>query len=162
SGRESRGAEWLQDHLRPGRRPEAYRRMLRDMGYAITVNGDTPDYVEYDISKEDQAYRVKIGVDQDTGRAVEINVVPERGERSEAWYGCGRCPRGAGLANEKQAVFARPVTKGYPSRLRSIPPGALLKLSFQEDLSLPHPRPACFSPAGRPHLLIPCAPQRPG
>jgi|RhiMetdeSRZDD1v2_1073273.scaffolds.fasta_scaffold77561_2 uncharacterized protein YmfQ (DUF2313 family) len=90
SGRESRGAEWLQEHLRPGRSPEAYRRMLHDMGYAIRVNGDTPDYVEYDISKEDQAYRVKIGVDQDTGRAVEINVVPERGERAEARVEDGR------------------------------------------------------------------------
>src|SRR6266446_288462 len=49
SGRESRGAEWLQEHLRPGRSPEAYRRMLHDMG-----------------------------------KAVQIDVVPERGERAEA------------------------------------------------------------------------------
>jgi len=82
--RESRGAEWLQDHLHPGRNPESYRRMLRAMGYEIMVNGNTPDYVEYDISKGDQAYRVKIGVDQDTGKAAQIEVVPERNERAQA------------------------------------------------------------------------------
>jgi uncharacterized protein YmfQ (DUF2313 family) len=87
---ESRGAEWLQEHLYPGRNPESYRRMLRDLGYSITVNGRTPDYVEYDIARGDEAYRVKIGVDPDTGKAAEINVVPQDGETTETAMEHGR------------------------------------------------------------------------
>jgi hypothetical protein len=79
----SRGAERLEEHLHPGQSAATYRRMLSDMGYAVTVNGNTRDYVEYDITKEDQAYRVKIGLDPQTGRATHIDVTPGGGERAQ-------------------------------------------------------------------------------
>jgi hypothetical protein len=81
---QSLGAERLEEQLRPGRPPTAYRRQLRDMGYAIAVNGNTPDYTEYDISRGDEAYRVKIAVDQDTGRATRIDVVPSSSRHPRA------------------------------------------------------------------------------
>lgn len=69
------GEEILQQHLQPGRTPAEYQQMLRDLGYVITsVNYNTPDYVEYEVVKDQRTYEVQIDVDENTGEAANIDI----------------------------------------------------------------------------------------
>jgi hypothetical protein len=61
--------------------------MLRDLGYTITsVNYNSPDYVEYEVVKGDRSYEVQMDLDEDTGRATDIDIDPNiwKADRTEA------------------------------------------------------------------------------
>jgi osmotically-inducible protein OsmY/uncharacterized protein YmfQ (DUF2313 family) len=54
---------------------DGYRKKLKQLGYKITsTNYDTSDYLEYEVVKGDQTWEVQIDVDEDTGKATEIDI----------------------------------------------------------------------------------------
>jgi uncharacterized protein YmfQ (DUF2313 family) len=53
----------------------SYRGKLKQLGYKITsTNYDTSDYLEYEVVKGDQTWEVQIDVDEDTGKATEVDI----------------------------------------------------------------------------------------
>lgn len=73
----SQGENLLEQHLQPGQSLSDYRRMLKDLGYTITtLNYKTPDYVEYEVVKDDRSYEVQMDLDEDTGKATNIDITP--------------------------------------------------------------------------------------
>jgi hypothetical protein len=70
-----RGEDLLDQHLQPGQKISAYRNILGDLGFTITsVNYYTPDYVEYEAVKDDESYEVQIDIDENTGRATNLDI----------------------------------------------------------------------------------------
>lgn len=71
----SQRQDLLEAHLQPGQTPAAYSKMLRELGYTITaVNYNTPDYAEYEVVKGDRSYEVQMDLNEETGRATNIDI----------------------------------------------------------------------------------------
>ncbi len=67
--------EKLEQVLKTGEEKAFYRRELEKMGWKITsVNYDKPDYVEYEIVKNDTSYEVQIDLDKNSHKATKIDV----------------------------------------------------------------------------------------
>jgi uncharacterized protein YmfQ (DUF2313 family) len=67
--------EKLEQALKTGEEKAFYRRELEKMGWKITsVNYDKPDYVEYEIVKNDTSYEVQIDVDKNSHKATKVDV----------------------------------------------------------------------------------------
>lgn len=72
----NQGQAELQKQLPPGMASESYREKLKKLGYKITsTNYNNSDYLEYEVVRGDQTWEVQIDVDEDTGKATEIDVV---------------------------------------------------------------------------------------
>jgi uncharacterized protein YmfQ (DUF2313 family) len=68
--------EKLEQALKTGEEKAFYRRELEKMGWKITsVNYDKPDYVEYEIVKNDNSYEVQIDIDKNSHKATKVDVV---------------------------------------------------------------------------------------
>src|SRR6266545_5086601 len=68
--------EKLEQALKTGEEKAFYRRELEKMGWKITsVNYDKPDYVEYEIVKNDTSYEVQIDLDKNSHKATKVDVV---------------------------------------------------------------------------------------
>jgi uncharacterized protein YmfQ (DUF2313 family) len=68
--------EKLEQALKTGEEKAFYRRELEKMGWKITsVNYDKPDYVEYEIVKNDNSYEVQIDMDKNSHKATKVDVV---------------------------------------------------------------------------------------
>jgi uncharacterized protein YmfQ (DUF2313 family) len=71
----NQGQAELQKQLHPGMASDGYRKKLQQLGYKITsTNYETSDYLEYEVVKGDQTWEVQIDVDEDTGKATEIDI----------------------------------------------------------------------------------------
>jgi len=71
----NRGQAELQKQLPPGMAPDSYPGKLKKLGYKITsINYNNPDYLEYEVVKGDQTWEVQIDVDEDTGKATQIDI----------------------------------------------------------------------------------------
>jgi len=71
----NRGQAELQKLLSPGMAPGSYREKLKHLGYRITsTNYNNPDYLEYEVVKGDQTWEVQIDVDEDTGKATQVDI----------------------------------------------------------------------------------------
>src|SRR6266508_2804310 len=67
--------EKLEQALKTGEEKAFYRRELEKMGWKITsVNYDKPDYVEYEIVKNDTSYEVQIDLDKNSHKATKVDV----------------------------------------------------------------------------------------
>ncbi len=67
--------EKLEQALKTGEEKAFYRRELEKMGWKITsVNYDKPDYVEYEIVKDDTSYEVQIDIDKNSRKATKVDV----------------------------------------------------------------------------------------
>jgi uncharacterized protein YmfQ (DUF2313 family) len=67
--------EKLEQVLKTGEEKAFYRRELEKMGWKITsVNYDKPDYVEYEIVKNDTSYEVQIDLDKNSHKASKVDV----------------------------------------------------------------------------------------
>jgi uncharacterized protein YmfQ (DUF2313 family) len=67
--------EKLEQVLKTGEEKSFYRRELEKMGWKITsVNYDKPDYVEYEIVKNDKSYEVQIDFDKNSHKATKVDV----------------------------------------------------------------------------------------
>ncbi|HEY2922839.1 MAG TPA: hypothetical protein VGK77_27995 [Candidatus Binatia bacterium] len=67
--------EKLEQALKTGEEKAFYRRELEKMGWKITsVNYDKPDYVEYEIVKNDKSYEVQIDFDKNSHKASKVDV----------------------------------------------------------------------------------------
>lgn len=67
--------EKLEQALKTGEEKAFYRRELEKMGWKITsVNYDKPDYVEYEIVKDDTSYEVQIDIDKNSRKAAKVDV----------------------------------------------------------------------------------------
>ena len=67
--------EKLEQALKTGEEKAFYRRELEKMGWKITsVNYDKPDYVEYEIVKNDNSYEVQIDFDKNSHKATKVDV----------------------------------------------------------------------------------------
>jgi uncharacterized protein YmfQ (DUF2313 family) len=68
--------EKLEQVLKTGEEKAFYRRELEKMGWKITsVNYDKPDYVEFEIVKNDNSYEVQIDIDKNSHKATKVDVV---------------------------------------------------------------------------------------
>ena len=68
--------ETLEQALKTGEEKAFYRRELEKMGWKITsVNYDKPDYVEYEIVKNDTSYEVQIDLDKNSHKSTKVDVV---------------------------------------------------------------------------------------
>jgi len=68
--------EKLEQALKTGEEKAFYRRELEKMGWKITsVNYDKPDYVEYEIVKNDTSYEVQIDLDKNSHKSTKVDVV---------------------------------------------------------------------------------------
>jgi uncharacterized protein YmfQ (DUF2313 family) len=68
--------EKLEQALKTGEEKAFYRRELEKMGWKITsVNYDKPDYVEFEIVKNDNSYEVQIDIDKNSHKATKVDVV---------------------------------------------------------------------------------------
>jgi uncharacterized protein YmfQ (DUF2313 family) len=68
--------EKLEQVLKTGEEKAFYRRELEKMGWKITsVNYDKPDYVEFEIVKNDNSYEVQIDIDKNSHKATKVYVV---------------------------------------------------------------------------------------
>jgi uncharacterized protein YmfQ (DUF2313 family) len=68
--------EKLEQALKTGEEKAFYRRELEKMGWKITsVNYDKPDYVEYEIVKNDNSYEVQIDIDKNSHKGTKVDVV---------------------------------------------------------------------------------------
>ena len=74
--RSSKDAEdKLEQALKSGEEKSFYRREIEKMGWKITsVNYDKPDYVEYEIVKDDDSYEVQIDFDKNSHKATKVDV----------------------------------------------------------------------------------------
>jgi hypothetical protein len=71
----NRGQAELQKQLPPGRASDSYHEKLKKLGYKITsINYNNSDYLEYEVVKGDQTWEVQIDVDEDTGKATQIDI----------------------------------------------------------------------------------------
>jgi len=71
----NRGQAELQKQLPPEMAPDSYPEKLKQLGYKITsINYNNPDYLEYEVVKGDQTWEVQIDVDEDTGKATQIDI----------------------------------------------------------------------------------------
>lgn len=71
----NKGQAELQKHLAPGMAAKSYRDKLQKLGYHITAtNYNNDDYLEYEVVKGDQTWEVQIDVDEDTGKATEVDI----------------------------------------------------------------------------------------
>lgn len=71
----NKGQAELQKHLAPGMAAQSYRDKLQKLGYNITAtNYNNDDYIEYEVVKGDQTWEIQIDVDEDTGKATEIDI----------------------------------------------------------------------------------------
>jgi uncharacterized protein YmfQ (DUF2313 family) len=67
--------EKLEQALKTGEEKAFYRRELEKMGWKITsVNYDKPDYVEFEIVKNDNSYEVQIDFDKNSHKATKVDV----------------------------------------------------------------------------------------
>jgi uncharacterized protein YmfQ (DUF2313 family) len=67
--------EKLEQALKTGEEKAFYRRELEKMGWKITsVNYDKPDYVEFEIAKNDNSYEVQIDFDKNSHKATKVDV----------------------------------------------------------------------------------------
>jgi uncharacterized protein YmfQ (DUF2313 family) len=67
--------EKLEQALKTGEEKAFYRRELEKMGWKITsVNYDKPDYVEFEIVKNDKSYEVQIDFDKNSHKASKVDV----------------------------------------------------------------------------------------
>jgi uncharacterized protein YmfQ (DUF2313 family) len=67
--------EKLELALKTGEEKAFYRRELEKMGWKITsVNYDKPDYVEFEIVKNDNSYEVQIDIDKNSHKATKVDV----------------------------------------------------------------------------------------
>jgi hypothetical protein len=67
--------EKLEQALKTGEEKAFYRRELEKMGWKITsVNYDKPDYVEFEIVKNDNSYEVQIDIDKNSHKATKVDV----------------------------------------------------------------------------------------
>lgn len=67
--------EKLEQVLKTGEEKSFYRRELEKMSWKITsVNYDKPDYVEYEIVKNDKSYEVQIDFDKNSHKATKVDV----------------------------------------------------------------------------------------
>ena len=67
--------ERLEQALKTGEEKNFYRRELEKAGWKITsVNYDKPDYVEYEIVKNDPTYEVQIDFDKNSHKATKVDV----------------------------------------------------------------------------------------
>ncbi|HEV8719093.1 MAG TPA: hypothetical protein VGW77_00460 [Candidatus Binatia bacterium] len=68
--------EKIEQVLKTGEEKAFYRRELEKMGWKITsVNYDRPDYVEYEIVKNDTSYEVQIDLDKNSHKSTKVDVV---------------------------------------------------------------------------------------
>jgi uncharacterized protein YmfQ (DUF2313 family) len=68
--------EKLEQALKTGEEKAFYRRELEKVGWKITsVNYDKPDYVEFEIVKNDNSYEVQIDIDKNSHKATKVDVV---------------------------------------------------------------------------------------
>jgi uncharacterized protein YmfQ (DUF2313 family) len=68
--------EKLEQVLKTGEEKAFYRRELEKMGWKITsVNYDKPDYVEFEIVKNDNSYEVQIDIDKNSHKGTKVDVV---------------------------------------------------------------------------------------
>jgi uncharacterized protein YmfQ (DUF2313 family) len=68
--------EKLEQALKTGEEKAFYRRELEKMGWKVTsTNYDKPDYVEYEIVKNDNSYEVQIDMDKNSHKATKVDVV---------------------------------------------------------------------------------------
>ncbi len=68
--------EKLEQVLKTGEEKAFYRRELEKMGWKITsVNYDKPDYIEYEIVKNDTSYEVQIDLDKNSHKSTKVDVV---------------------------------------------------------------------------------------
>lgn len=71
----NQGQAELQREMRPGMAPDAYRKKLRELGYTISAtNYNNPDYIEYEVVKDNQTWEVQIDIDEDTNKATEVDI----------------------------------------------------------------------------------------
>lgn len=71
----NQGQAELQREMRPGMTPDAYRKKLRELGYTISAtNYNNPDYIEYEVVKDNQTWEVQIDIDEDTNKATEVDI----------------------------------------------------------------------------------------
>lgn len=69
------GQAQLQKHLAPGQPADVYQQKIEELGYKVTAtNYSDPDYLEYEIVKDDQTWEVQIDVDDDTNRAMKVDI----------------------------------------------------------------------------------------
>jgi len=67
--------ERLEQALKTGEEKAFYRRELEKAGWKITsVNYDKPDYVEYEVVKNDSTYEVQIDFDKNSHKATKVDV----------------------------------------------------------------------------------------
>jgi uncharacterized protein YmfQ (DUF2313 family) len=67
--------EKLEQVLKTGEEKAFYRRTLEKVGWKITsVNYDKPDYVEFEIVKNDKSYEVQIDFDKNSHKATKVDV----------------------------------------------------------------------------------------
>jgi uncharacterized protein YmfQ (DUF2313 family) len=67
--------EKLEQALKTGEEKAFYRRELEKMGWKITsVNYDKPDYVEFEIVKNNNSYEVQIDIDKNSHKATKVDV----------------------------------------------------------------------------------------
>jgi uncharacterized protein YmfQ (DUF2313 family) len=67
--------EKLEQALKTGEEKAFYRRELEKMGWKVTsVNYDKPDYVEFEIVKNDNSYEVQIDIDKNSHKATKVDV----------------------------------------------------------------------------------------
>ena len=68
--------EMLANSLAKGHDKAFYRRELEKRGWKVTsVNYDKPDYVEYEIVKDNATFEVQIDFDENSKKASSVDVV---------------------------------------------------------------------------------------
>ncbi len=73
----SREKAQLEQAIPAGLSREGYRNALEKLGYSITaVNYDQPDYLEYEIVRNDSTFEVQIAFDGGSGKARAVDVGP--------------------------------------------------------------------------------------
>ena len=73
------GQEELRQGLLKGEFRSFYPQKLGELGYAITaLNYSDEDYVEYEVVKGTHSYEVQIDIDEETQKATEIEIDPNR------------------------------------------------------------------------------------
>lgn len=71
----NQGQAELQKQLPPGMTADGYKGKLKQLGYKITsINYNNSDYLEYEVVRGDQTWEVQIDVDEDTGKATQIDI----------------------------------------------------------------------------------------
>lgn len=75
SERWNQGQAELQKALQAGDSAAAYRKKIEELGYKVSsVNYNEKDYLEYEVVKDNQTWEVQIDVDEETGKASEIDI----------------------------------------------------------------------------------------